>query len=147
MPRETDLFDALRRCTAPKLGCQIEQVHSFGLGGLERSFGSLPLGGPAKAGPSFSTIEKAMNLVSLGVGYFLGKEYKLAQKAFKLVYYPHFKVLKMFDKTNEKYWDALSYTRWILDAHQHLEKQVKSPKPSVILAKSMTDPTRGSCSV
>lgn len=126
MHSEQELFSALRRCQAPKLRCQIDQISTFGMMGLKQDFGSRYFEYvPPKSGPSFTTIERAMNLIFSLAGRFLPPQLKLATKAFKLVYKPHFKVLKMFDQTFERYWDAISYLRWLAATTDGLAKAVR----------------------
>lgn len=127
MKNEQNFLSALRSCPDPGIRCRLDFIREYGLTGIKgsvRGFHSEP---PQKdPAPSFTTIERAMKIVQKIMGHFLGQPFKMANQGVNLAYKAHFKVLKEFDKTMDRYWSSIEFARWVGQTLVELPKPINA---------------------
>jgi len=124
---ERDFLKTIWSCKEPKIACRLSEINQFGLVGIKSSLsGVASRFVPPEPAPSWDDIQRAMDAIAKVIGNTLGVEFKYLYKAVKLMYKPHFQVLKMVEASFDKYWDTISFTRWSLDVTSVLKEKVQS---------------------
>jgi hypothetical protein len=122
-----DFLNAIYACGDADLKCRMDRIESFGLAGMRDALSGVSTAYKAPTpGPSLDTIEKLMAPIYKWLGNTLGQPFKLYQKAFKLYYKPHFKVLKMMEKSMDRYWGAIDFLSWSMETVIYLQEKIDS---------------------
>lgn len=115
-----DLLRDLHDCKIDKFECRLDVMLSRGVDGL-RDIISLDLRNPVHGSPVKSKFVK--RLVDLFVK---GLAREMTQPklfgAFRILYWPHFKIIRLSEDMYDKYWDTFEFLDWMKEVNNSLSQ-------------------------